>query len=350
MKINKFFLFLFVGFLLESCSAVKNIKEYINPISPKYKSVPFLKKNIPSEPDYSLEENWAVTPTNYPKSLIEITNNIKSNKAAVFYIYPTLLLDPKDISWNADVKKNIFRDEVINKAVKYQASAWLGAGELYVPFYRQAHIRIFKSPFDKQGKEAWEIAYSDVKRSFNYFLKNYRNNRPIIIASHSQGTMHAKRLLKEFFDGTDLQNQLVAAYLVGAKITVDEFKHLKPLNSPNEFGGYVSWNTYKNKRFPKKYELWFKGGVTTNPINWNLNNQSSISDHLGLLYTDGTIYSKSVKIIRQDGILWASLPKVPKRFWLSFVKSYHFADINLFWMDIQKNAIDRLNNWISKNQ
>ena len=39
-----------------------------------------------------------------------------------------------------------------------------------------------------------------------------------------------------------------------------------------------------------------------------------------------------------DGMRWSSLPKVPKRFLLSFVKNYHFADINLFWADIQKNA------------
>ena len=53
----------------------------------------------------------------------------------------------------------------------------------------------------------------DVKAAFQYYLEHYNNGRPIIIASHSQGTTHAKRLLKEFFDGTALQHQLVAAYL-----------------------------------------------------------------------------------------------------------------------------------------
>jgi hypothetical protein len=50
-----------------------------------------------------------------------------------------------------------------------------------------------------------------------------------------------------------------------------------------------------------------------------------------------------------DGMLWSSVPRVPKRFFLSFVKNYHFADINLFWADIQQNAVLRTNAWIKQN-
>ena len=49
-------------------------------------------------------------------------------------------------------------------------------------------------------------------------------------------------------------------------------------------------------------------------------------------------------------MIWSTVPKIPKRFWLSFVKNYHFADINLFWKDIEKNAIDRLNAYQQKLQ
>jgi hypothetical protein len=44
-----------------------------------------------------------------------------------------------------------------------------------------------------------------VKTAFLYYLQHYNNGRPIIIASHSQGATHGKRLLKEFFDGKELQ-------------------------------------------------------------------------------------------------------------------------------------------------
>jgi len=44
------------------------------------------------------------------------------------------------------------------------------------------------------------------------------------------------------------------------------------------------------------------------------------------------------------------LPKIKKRFLLSFIKNYHFADVNLFWKDIQQNAILRTENWLTQNQ
>jgi hypothetical protein len=49
-------------------------------------------------------------------------------------------------------------------------------------------------------------------------------------------------------------------------------------------------------------------------------------------------------------MLWSTLPKIKKRLLLSFVKNYHFADINLFWKDIQQNAVVRTDNWFKLNQ
>ena len=169
---KKILLLLITASLLNGCSVLKNyaLKSFI---SPKYKSIAFSEDNIPASPDYSSDKSWAVLPSKYPKQLTDFIGNIKASNAAVFYIYPTLLLDPKDVSWNSDIYKKQIREDVINKAVKYQASAWASAGELYVPFYRQAHIRIFTSPYDKEGEKAWELAYLDLKQSFEYFLKHH---------------------------------------------------------------------------------------------------------------------------------------------------------------------------------
>jgi hypothetical protein len=53
-----------------------------------------------------------------------------------------------------------------------------------------------------------------------------------------------------------------------------------------------------------------------------------------------------IKII--DGLIWSSVPRIPKRFLLSFIKSYHFADVNLFWKDIEVNALLRAEKWRQK--
>ena len=317
---------------------------------PIFSTTEFNLAKTPKAPDYSKSLSWACFPGQYPSILERVTEKYYQKNADVFYLYPTLLIDRKDDSWNANIWQFDFRKEVINKAIFFQASAWVKSANLYVPFYRQAHYRIFDERYTNQGERAWEIAYTDIKRSFKYYLKNFNKGRPIIIASHSQGSLHARKLLQEFFDGKPLQKQLVGAYLIGTSIKKSDFKNIKPMKKEDEIGGFVSWNAYKSGKFPKKYESWFKGSVTSNPITWNDMNEGDISSHKGVLYENLKVYPKSVSVKVIDGLLWTTLPKVPKRFLMSYIKSYHFADINLFWKDIEQNSILRVKNWLKENE
>jgi hypothetical protein len=208
----------------------------------------------------------------------------------------------------------------------------------------------FFEPYSEQGKEAGLMAYQDIRNAFKYYLENFNKSKPIIIAAHSQGTIHAKQLLKEFFDGKPLQKRLIAAYLIGARINKNEFKSIPILNTPISTGGFVSWNTYKMNHLPKSYEKWYKGGVVSNPITWDESNTGPIERHLGVLTSNREIYPNSLSVQKIDGMLWSTLPKIKKRLLLSFVKNYHFADINLFWKDIQQNAVVRTDNWFKLNQ
>tara|TARA_B100001029_G_scaffold21575_1_gene14474 strand:- start:5189 stop:6211 length:1023 start_codon:yes stop_codon:yes gene_type:complete len=319
-----------------------------------YKTSAFDEDKIPAKPSYSKNESWAVLPGKYPKDLIQITGDYIEKQADVFYIYPTLFSDRKNPSLNADIFDKDFRNEIIQKAIKYQASAWVSSANLYAPFYRQAHYRIFSEPFsivdlrnESPGIGAWNLAYEDLKNAFEYYLENYNNGKPIIIATHSQGTMHAIQLMKDYFDEKPLKEKLVAAYLIGIRILPNEFKSIKPMINPDDVGGFVSWNTYKMNNLPK--EKWFKGGVTTNPISWNTKNYSVYEEHKGLLFKDGKIYSNSLKVQVSDGILWSTVPKIPGRIFLSLVKNYHYADINLFWLDISKNSQKRVDQWYLLN-
>ena len=290
-------------------------------------------------------------PDNFPDEISQFKIDGEKKEADVFFIYPTLIDARNQREWNSDIWNKEIREDVINRPIKYQASAWIDAGNLYVPFYRQAHIRVFNEKFKVEGKKALDLAYSDIKEAFTYYLKNFNNNKPFIIASHSQGTVHAKRIISEFIDGKELQKKLIAAYLVGIKVTEDEFDNIKPMNSPDEIGGFVSWNTFKFNKYPKEdnYERWFKGGVTSNPITWDDSKETKKESHKGVLYRDLTIFPKNINIKLVDGIVWSSLPNIPGKFFLRPVRSYHFADINLFWVDIRENAKLRVEQWFKKN-
>ena len=316
-----------------------------------YNTYDFDKSPEIVKPNYSDKDSWAVLPENIPDEIS--TFNIDKNKkeADVFFIYPTLIDSRNQREWNSDIWDEDIRNDVINRPVKYQASAWLDAGNLYVPYYRQAHIRVFNDKFRVDGDKALNLAYNDIKEAFSYYLENFNNDKPFIIASHSQGTVHAKRLISEFIDGKELQKKLIAAYLVGIKVFEDEFKNIKPMNSPDETGGFVTWNTFKLNKYPRKdnYENWFKGGVTTNPITWDDSKETKKDLHKGLLYRDLKIFSQNIDIKLIDGIVWSSIPNVPGKILLQTVRSYHFADINLFWVDIRENAKLRVDQWFKKN-
>lgn len=305
-----------------------------------YKTSSFISKT-PSKIDYSSKKHWAVFDG------IDANGSIIGNEedrltADVFFVYPTLLTNKKDIRWNAPINDSIINSDVLKWVVPYQATAWADAGSLYVPYYRQNHYRAFFEPYlNEGGLAAQKAAYNDIKGAFEYYLSNVNKGRPIILAGHSQGAIHLKKLLQEFFDGKKLQSQLVAAYLVGARVLTNEFDSLKPLTSPTETGGYVSWNSFKKGKFPKYYS-WFKNSVTTNPITWDDSKTTLLSQHKGLMYYDNELFPKSLDVEVKDGLLWVSLPEVPKRFWFSFLKDYHRFDISLFWQDINENAIQRV--------
>lgn len=307
----------------------------------------FSAQQQPAVPNYENEATWAVLPDSYPENLKHWQTNTTSLYADVFYIYPTLNIEKRDVRWNVSVTDSIQNVKVIDKAVYFQASAFLNAGKLYVPYYRQAHLRSYAN-YENGGIEALNLAYSDVKEAFKIYLEKYNQGRPIIIAAHSQGTTHAIRLLKEFFDGKPLQNKLVAAYLPGIAIKKNEFKTIQIMTNPTEIGGFVSWNTFKKGYYPKAYDEWFKGAEVTNPVDWDNSNESERLDHKGFLFTNDKIYKQALEVYVKDGVLWISVPHFPYRLLMFIKKGYHAGDINLFWEDIKENATLRVESYLKK--
>ena len=333
-KVNSLVLFISI-FLLQSCS-----KRYLSSV---YQPI-----SIPL--DYTDLRNWAVHPQKTPSQLDFVKLDNDPYDVDVFYIHPTITTSKKNSAWNGDVSDENYRQTTLNTAIKYQCSAWYGLGRTFAPFYRDAHIRSFQDYFKAVGgDDALQSAYHDIKAAFNHYLNNENDGRPIVLVSHSQGTLHAGQLLKDFFEDKPLQKQLVAAYLVGMAIKPEYFQNISFMTSPAETGGFVTWNTYKKNYLPDDYEKWYKGSLTTNPITWDNQKIASYAQHKGLVYYDGMIYPNSLSIELIDGMIWAKTPKVPKRFWLSFIKDYHFADITIFWRDIRENTRVRIEAFLEKS-
>ena len=341
IKVNKIFILIFL--LLNSCGLLKEDNNQIN-----YNSLDFEEYNPPKEPTYTDLEDWLVHPEKESKNnFLSANTNLK--RADVFFIVPTLFQDKKETSWNSNIYNEEFSNILLQSSIKYQSTAWLSSANLYSPNYRQAHFRVFEEKYWKNGGEdAFEIAYSDIKKSFEVFLEKFNKGKPIIIAGHSQGAGHAKRLLKDFFDGKELSDKLIAAYLVGTKITEEDFFDLELMNKPDQTGGYVTWNTYKVLKDEKKYDLtidrlWLSDAQVTNPITWSDYVSKDYNDHKGFLWLNQKVFPNAVVIESINEAVYIKTPKMgfPKSLFLSFLKDYHKGDINIFWEDIRQNSILR---------
>lgn len=298
--------------------------------------------------DYSSSNNWAVLPGNYPASIKDYFVQNPQDSIDVFYVYPTLIVSNKDKRWNVPINDSVQIKKVLNIAVRFQASAWGSSGNLYVPYYRQAHIRSYNQ-LENGGTTALLMAYSDVKAAFEYYLKHYNHGRGIILAGHSQGSTHISYLLRDFFDGKPLQKQLVAAYVPGVGLDKNQFKTIPFMENPNQTGGFVTWNTFK-KKFDKKKYKWFKGKVVINPITWDTTSVAERKLHKGFLYSNGKMYTNSFDTHIANGVIWISTPHFPYRYLTLIMQNYHSGDVNLFWEDIRENSLLRVKTFRSNQK
>lgn len=247
----------------------------------------FDRYKAPFMPDYSNENTWAALPDRHDAAdTVPAGSGSKDDQANaqadVFYIYPTL--DLRITHWNASVYDKMLNNLIDRTAIRNQAGAFNGSCRVFAPRYRQA---VFGSFIDRKGngKKALDLAYGDVRTAFLYYMQHYNQGRPVIIAGHSQGCLHAYRLVKEFFDTTSLKQKLVAAYLIGFRVRKDSLKYLKPCDSAKATGCYITWNTVSKEGLTSGTGQFFRG-VCINPLSWKQDSN----------YMDREDYEKATKI------------------------------------------------------
>ena len=301
---------------------------------------PHTSTATPAAPDSSQAQYWAAHPRR-PDPADEVpleapfTNAQAQAQADVFFVHPTIFTQKptNGYVWNADVNDAQLNQQVDGSTIRYQASAFNGSCRVFAPRYRQAHLYAFYTTDKASAQQAFEIAYADVKAAFEHYLKYENRGRPIVIASHSQGTVHTRRLLKEFFDGKPLQQQLVAAYLVGIATPANAFEHIRPISKPGEVGTWASWNTFLRNYTPDYYPNGLHQALCTNPLTWQSDDPTFAPKQLnkggvglGFKYVPELADAEV-----HQGMLWINKPYVRGRAFVR-TKIWHRADINLFYI------------------
>lgn len=233
-------------------------------------------------------------------------------------------------------------------SILYQASVFNNQCRVFAPRYRQAHITTFFIKNKQEAAAAFDLAYQDLKTAFEYYLQHWNNGRPIIIASHSQGSLMAERLLKEYFETPQasmplLRNKLVVAYILGWPIPKDYFTSLKMCNDSLQTGCLCSWRTLRNGFVPRYLKNENGNSYVTNPLNWTTGDEYAARElnKGSILINFNKIYTHTTDAHISNGLLYVRKPKFPGSFFY-FTRNYHIGDINLFYLNLRENINRRI--------
>ena len=309
----------------------------------------------PPAPDYRSAAAWAALPGTDDYADRTPGDSLRDlqyrARADVFFVHPTIYADTRKGNelWNADVRDGELNEDVDRSTILNQASLFNAAGKIYAPRYRQAHLEVFYDRGASVKQQALDTAYADVLAAFDYYLEHYHAGRPIILAAHSQGTLHAQRLLHDRFTEKALRDKLVVAYLVGMPVMADAYADVPVCTAPDQTGCFVSWRTYREDFEPGPGQD-DPAVAVVNPLTWTTETGRA-PDSLNI---GGILYDYDAGPI--PGLVWAErrgaglFTNKPSFFGDIFfgTKNYHVADYNFFWMNVRLNAVDRVEAWYAR--
>ena len=349
---QKLFSLLFLSLFVIPYAGAQN--KSVPPKPAEQKTVRTAGPNTGPAPDYSNLNCWAASP--YKEDTSDkipafLKDEKRDTRADVFFIHPTSYFgEKKGDPWNADLRDTAVNNNTDNLSILFQTTVFNGSCRVFAPRYRQGNMEAFYVFNTPEAKSAFDLAYQDVKKAFQYYLKHENKKRPIIIASHSQGSLHAIRLLQEFFDGKPLQKRLVCAYVIGYQIKKDAFRTIPVGERPNQTGCFVGWRSYAKGEIPRGAAAENGNSVCVNPLTWNTSEAWASSElHLGILnnFETTTPHTVSAGIEPNTKILWIET-KVVLDEKKKNMTNYHVWDYNLFWMNIRQNVKDRIDAFMAK--
>lgn len=286
---------------------------------------------------YSDPNNWAYLGT----------TGASPQSVDVFFVCPTVYAG-SDTELNMPITDAANRKKFLG-AINMEKGIYDARSNFYAPYYRQVGVHVFQlSP--TAAAPYFDIAYQDVKDAFEYYLQEYNHGRPIILAGFSQGSLMVKRLMQDLYQDQRLQQQLVAAYLIGWRVTQEEtaqYPQLRMAQSERDTGVIVSFNTEApnvetSALVPDKT-------LGINPLNWKATSEPALrSLNKGAVFTgyDGKIkkeipYLTGAYLDPVRGTLKVtdiSADDYPPMLDIFEKGVYHVYDYQFFYRNLQENV------------
>lgn len=321
---------------------------------------PFQTYEKPEAPNYNLVKNWMSLPDLSADPFQHETHG------DVFVLLPVLYKGGDH--WNLPVTRENQIDRLNQLIRPNYVAPYKSAGRLFVPYYRQASLYTAMTNRE-DARRAQDLAYTDVRRAFMFFLKHSPPERPIILAGHGQGASHAQRLLADFFQGS-LKDRLAAAYIVDHPLPLAKFEsdlaNLKPCETSTDTQCVAAWgaimpgdsaiadrfaqdlNVYEKDDY---YKISGRPLLCINPLMWSRSSDYAPRRlHKGGMAAIGLEpEAKAAPLTKQfgaqcdNGLLYIDKPRSRAlRRPIKIGGNFRTLQFNLFFEDIRQNAMARV--------
>ncbi len=294
--------------------------------------------------DYSIEKNWSITDKT---PVFEID---------VFFVHPTTYGPPTNGKYLANLDDTELNTETDIYTINRMTSVFEKNCNIFAPRYRQVNFEVLGMSQELRD-EYFKTPVADIKEALSYYLKNFNNGRPFILASHSQGSDVLQLILLENPDIID-KKKLVTAYMPGWTFT-DEILHrigIQLSSQPDDLGTLSVWNTIgPNGSSPTLT----KGARCVNPLSWSSDTSNYLAtDNMGaniLLVNKEEVeinHFTSAKINKDGGL---EIPKPIDEVYESIdmgmgPECYHKYDYDFFYNNILENVRVRCNAYLENQR
>lgn len=322
--------------------------------------IPFQTYEPPPAPDYRQPAAWA----------LRDARASGAENAAIFFLHSTTY--DGGAGWNGpigDRKADAYLKRVV---IPNYAGPFARAGAISAPRYRQASLYT-RLTMREDAREARAFAYGDVDKAFDQWLAVHPDG-PIILAGVEQGADLIARLVHErMADDAVLRQRLVAVYLMDAIVDVDQTAPIAACHARDQTGCVVGWSQVGEgdegaaRRRLRRALVWNDRGqlvdlgdrpaLCVNPVSGSDDGTAvPARRHQGAANATGlewgvrpAFLDRQIATQCRDGLLRHTVLKSE-----SFREFSGWADrrkarpYNLFYADIEADAVARLAAWNAK--
>lgn len=252
---------------------------------------------VPPMADYSDMSRWHIA----------VDDSLSG--ADVFYIpstweYDWTTADGRVSHW-ADPSNPKHRADVENEMAGV-AGYMADGNRFYSPHYRHITLDSWATlNEDTITRRYMDVAFVDVRNAFDYYIRNFNQGRPFILAGFSQGGKSVVELMKTLDGG--LRDRMVAAYVMGYKVTPDDMEQapwIRAAADSVDTRVTICFNSVSDVRYLKPV-VSAPNVMCINPVNWRVDDVPATLDDTVTVTAD-----PNYKVLVVEGYDGSSLPNI----------------------------------------